>query len=230
MMIETRVLTVQGQELGTIKRVILSDNGCIRYVIISSRGRLIPIPWSVVKVSPRRHALLVRVDRTILLKAPVITSGQWTQINEHEVKRFYQSHLSREKKPLRERKGRVEKEGASKILKKASEPGVKAFRKPAAAGGKVKGKAKVQTPSPSRRGREEMRKPGTQKESMKKGTQKPRSPSKAQSAVQKQKRGVAKPGAMTKPEKPKVGGKEDPAQQQGPSEERGKPGPTTIKE
>lgn len=230
MMIETRVLTLQGQELGTIKRVILSDSGCIRYVIISSRGRLIPIPWSAVKVSPRRHAILVRVDRTILQNAPAIGSGQWTQINEHEVKQYYQSHVSRGKQPLRERKGRVEKRGASRLLKESSAPGAKSFHKPATAGGKVRGKAKVQAQSPSKPARKEMRKSGHPKELTKKATQRPRPPSKAPSAVQQQKSGAAKPGVVTKPEKPKVGGKEDPARKQGQSEESGKPGPTTIKE
>jgi len=203
-MIETKVLTVQGQDLGAIKRVALSEDGCIKYVILSSRGRLIPIPWRAMTVSPERHAVVLGINRTILEKAPAMRSGEWARMGssqwEHQVDQFYESHISRGKERLHERTGEVGKpEGTST-------QGAKSRREPAAPGRSLEAPAKTEQPQPpSKLRQEEESRPGQPpKESIEKGRQKHApSPSGAPGAVQQpQQSEKAGPGAMMKQGKP----------------------------
>src|SRR5438045_8019163 len=46
-----RVLDSSGQSVGKIENIVLSQSGCADAVIITGdRGRLIPVPWQIVKV------------------------------------------------------------------------------------------------------------------------------------------------------------------------------------
>jgi len=228
MMIETKVLTAEGQDLGVIKRVALSEDGCIRYIVLSSHGRLIPIPWKVLTVAPDRHAVVVQINRTILEKAPVIHSGQWTQINEEQVERFFSSHLSRGKEQFHERQERAGERGTSKFRGKATEQGEGSFREPAAAGQKLKEKPEKQTQPPSSSGQEKMRDPSSAKESMKEREEKQRPPATVPGQIQRQRGGEGQPSREMKQRRPEQGRGQGPAMQKQQSEEQGKPGSKKV--
>src|SRR3954464_12266357 len=86
-LIGTKVRSTDG-EVGTIKDVVLDNNGCMAYTVLSTGGggggtsrtasttttRTVAVPWSVydtTSFSPESRVLSVRVDRQRIYGAPV---------------------------------------------------------------------------------------------------------------------------------------------------------------
>ncbi len=88
-----------GAVLGKVENIVLTDNGCARYVILSgqfakARGRFFPIPWDqIARVD--REALFVDIDPTILVEAPSFQAGRWPDFSqtewENRVSEFYRT-------------------------------------------------------------------------------------------------------------------------------------------
>jgi hypothetical protein len=71
------VRNAQGAVLGKVENIVLSEQGCAEYLILSgkfsgARGRYYPVPWSVVRVTEDPEFLMMDVDVAILREAPVI--------------------------------------------------------------------------------------------------------------------------------------------------------------
>lgn len=88
----------QGVTLGKVQNVVLSDRGCVEYIVLSgdfseARGRYYPVPWSIVRRSSG-DILVTDIDVTVLKDAPVIetlndaTLSQWRP----KVHNFYVEH------------------------------------------------------------------------------------------------------------------------------------------
>jgi hypothetical protein len=76
----------QHQELGTVDDLILSSDGRISYVVISSGGvlgvgeKLCAIPWQTSNPRIRERALVVNVSKERFERAP--TFGNWAEFKE----------------------------------------------------------------------------------------------------------------------------------------------------
>ena len=87
----------QGEELGKVSDFVFDQNGKIEYVILSygtdSTEKLIPIPFDVVRVSPRSVALMVDISKDRLTNAPAL--AQWKDFDDpewtREVHSYYES-------------------------------------------------------------------------------------------------------------------------------------------
>ena len=71
------VRNAQGVVLGKVENIVLSEQGCAEYLILSgkfsgARGRHYPVPWTVVRVTEDPEFLMMDVDIAILREAPVI--------------------------------------------------------------------------------------------------------------------------------------------------------------
>ena len=71
------VRNAQGVVLGKVENIVLSEQGCAEYLILSgkfsgARGRYYPVPWTVVRVTEDPEFLMMDVDIAILRDAPVI--------------------------------------------------------------------------------------------------------------------------------------------------------------
>jgi hypothetical protein len=108
----------KGVVLGTVENLVLNDNGCAQYVILSgkfrgARSRLFPIPWTVIsRTGP--DAIFVDADPDFLVEAPSFEVGRWPDFSQHkwqaEVRTFY------EKRGKRAGSGKVGKTPAAQRL------------------------------------------------------------------------------------------------------------------
>jgi hypothetical protein len=90
-----------GVVLGKVENIVLTDGGCVRYVVLSgqfpnARGRLYPIPWDVI-ARVDREALFVDLDPAVLVQAPSFTAGRWPDFAQAQwdtrVSEFFRSHV-----------------------------------------------------------------------------------------------------------------------------------------
>ncbi len=90
-----------GAVLGKVENIVLTDNGCVRYVILSGSfprayGRLYPIPWDVI-ARVESEALFVDLDPAVLVQAPSFTAGRYPDFAQAQwdtrVSEFFRSHV-----------------------------------------------------------------------------------------------------------------------------------------
>src|SRR4051794_40131523 len=86
-LIGTKVKAAQGDEVGTIKDVVLDNNGCMAYTVVATAGgggdrtrtastttKTVAVPWSVYETTsfaPETRVLTTRIDRERIYSAPV---------------------------------------------------------------------------------------------------------------------------------------------------------------
>src|SRR5688572_26383379 len=88
----SRVIDIAGQPLGRIENIVLSPVGCAEAAILTAaNGRLIPIPWTLVRVSgdtrvagamPGANLVFtVNVEQTRLAQAPSFMRSQFPDMS-----------------------------------------------------------------------------------------------------------------------------------------------------
>jgi PRC-barrel domain len=88
----SRVIDITGQPLGRIDNVVLSPVGCVEAAILTAaNGRLVPIPWTMVRVSGDTRAagavpggnlvFTVTADQARLAQAPSFVRTQWPDMS-----------------------------------------------------------------------------------------------------------------------------------------------------
>jgi hypothetical protein len=90
------VRSERGVVLGTVQNIVLTDNGCAKYVILSgqfsgARSRLFPIPWTVIaRTGP--DAIFVDLDSAVLADAPSFEVNSWPDFAQWDTRihSFYQ--------------------------------------------------------------------------------------------------------------------------------------------
>jgi sporulation protein YlmC with PRC-barrel domain len=80
----TRVVNATGDELGTIKEVMLhTDSGDVAYAVLSFGGflgmgdKLFAVPWDALTVDTAREEILLDVPRETLENAPGFDKDDW---------------------------------------------------------------------------------------------------------------------------------------------------------
>ncbi len=86
----TKVKTAQGEEVGSVKDVVIDrSTGCMAYTVISAGGtstevsgqsKLVAVPWTVYTTATEPDVLVVNVDRDRIYNAPAFDYGR---INEY---------------------------------------------------------------------------------------------------------------------------------------------------
>src|SRR5687768_7424645 len=87
-----RVVDVAGQPIGRIDNIVLSPVGCAEAAILTAaNGRLVPIPWTLVRVSGDTRAagsmpganlvFTVSADQATLAQAPSFVRTQWPDMS-----------------------------------------------------------------------------------------------------------------------------------------------------
>ena len=80
-LIGTKVKASGGEEVGLIKDVVLDQNGCMAYTVVSTSGgggggrvssssKTVAVPWSVYQTTSDPRVVTVRVDRQKIYSAP----------------------------------------------------------------------------------------------------------------------------------------------------------------
>ena len=88
-LIGTKVKAVHGEEVGEIKDVVLDQNGCMAYTVVSTGGttsrltgssKTVAVPWSVYSTTSDPRVVTVRVEKEKIYSAPVF---EYSRINEY---------------------------------------------------------------------------------------------------------------------------------------------------
>src|SRR4051812_38016068 len=86
-LIGTKVKASGGEEVGQIKDVVLDQNGCMAYTVLSTGGggsgtrtstssKTVAVPWSVYQTTSDPRVVTVRVDRQKIYGAPAFDYGR----------------------------------------------------------------------------------------------------------------------------------------------------------
>ncbi len=111
------VRNAQGVVLGKVENIVLSDQGCAEYVILSgkfsgARGRYYPVPWTLVRMAEDPEVLMTDIDIAILREAPVIKDvhridvAQWgPKVHDYYVQHKVgaQREGTKEQRPMEQR-------------------------------------------------------------------------------------------------------------------------------
>jgi sporulation protein YlmC with PRC-barrel domain len=92
-LIGTKVKASEGEEVGEIKDVVLDQNGCMAYTVLSTSGggggrvsgssssvKTVAVPWSVYSTTSDPRVMTVRVQRDRIYNAPAF---EYSRINEY---------------------------------------------------------------------------------------------------------------------------------------------------
>lgn len=66
-----------GASIGKIEDIVISDQGCIEYVIVSYHDRFVPIPWSVATVRFEDRVVLLDIDQARFDEIPTFARNEF---------------------------------------------------------------------------------------------------------------------------------------------------------
>ncbi len=94
-----KIVSSDGQDLGTVQDLYVGDNGQVQYVILSRGGvmgagnTLVPIPWQAANLHEQGDHLVASVTQQKLDNAPTFSEDNWAQLSqpgyEHQVNGYY---------------------------------------------------------------------------------------------------------------------------------------------
>jgi sporulation protein YlmC with PRC-barrel domain len=83
-LIDTKVLNRAGEQLGSLKDVVLDlEDGHIAYAVLSFGGflgrgdKLFAIPWEALILNPKDHTFILDVEKEVLKEAPGFDKDHW---------------------------------------------------------------------------------------------------------------------------------------------------------
>jgi sporulation protein YlmC with PRC-barrel domain len=85
-----------GQEIGSIKDVLVSQEGEAKYLIFSHEDKMIPVPWEAAKLQVQQDEVTAQIDQQRLAAAPSFEEGQWPQFEtnyEQEIHTYYGTEM-----------------------------------------------------------------------------------------------------------------------------------------
>jgi sporulation protein YlmC with PRC-barrel domain len=86
----------QGQEIGTVKDVLVNEQGEAKYLIFSKEDKMIPVPWEAAKLQVRQDEITAQLDEQKLANAPSFEEGQWPQFEsnyEQQIHGYYGTEM-----------------------------------------------------------------------------------------------------------------------------------------
>ncbi|HMK36493.1 MAG TPA: PRC-barrel domain-containing protein [Desulfomonilaceae bacterium] len=94
----TSVKNRRGEKLGFIYDLMISEEGCVKYAILSYGARflgigdrLIPVPWRMLMESA--HTVVIDLERRILDTAPSFGPNNWPLMSESEWQDTVEKHF-----------------------------------------------------------------------------------------------------------------------------------------
>jgi sporulation protein YlmC with PRC-barrel domain len=90
-MIGDKVVSPDGEDLGTLKEVMLDlDEGRVSYAVLSFGGflgfgdKLFAIPWEALSINTEDHTFILNVDKEQLENAPGFDKDNWPDTAQYE--------------------------------------------------------------------------------------------------------------------------------------------------
>src|SRR5690349_21093345 len=86
-----KVLNPAGEQLGTVKELMIDiDDSHVAYVVLSfgrflgMGDKLFAIPWEALTLDPEDHTFILDVDKEVLKNAPGFDKDHWPDTAEYE--------------------------------------------------------------------------------------------------------------------------------------------------
>jgi sporulation protein YlmC with PRC-barrel domain len=86
----------QGQEVGTVKDVLVSEQGEAKYLILSKEDKMIPVPWEAANLQVQQDEITAQLDEQRLANAPSFQEGEWPQFEsnyEQQIHSYYGTEM-----------------------------------------------------------------------------------------------------------------------------------------
>jgi hypothetical protein len=71
------VRLASGTSIGKIEDIVISDQGCIDYVVVVYHDRFVPIPWSVATVQFNDRVVVIDIDEERFKQIPTFTKNEF---------------------------------------------------------------------------------------------------------------------------------------------------------
>jgi sporulation protein YlmC with PRC-barrel domain len=87
-LIGREVVSRQGQKLGEIKNLFISQDGQVEYIILSRGGmlgmggKLVPVPWRAADLRVQNNKITAGITKEQLQNAPTFDNDHWSEINK----------------------------------------------------------------------------------------------------------------------------------------------------
>jgi len=115
-LMDKTVNTQQGEEVGTVKDVVIGQQGEIQYVVLEPSGdlekedQLLPVPFDTIQAESGKDALTVSLDMEKLRNAPAITQDQWENITNQDIDTQVRGYYGTEGGMMEQQPGMMEQQ------------------------------------------------------------------------------------------------------------------------
>jgi len=81
-LMDAGVAVQDSDNIGKIVDLVVNENGCIEYAVVSYEQNYILVPWSVTTVNFERKVVRVNITRERLREVPTFTRDRWPNFSE----------------------------------------------------------------------------------------------------------------------------------------------------
>jgi hypothetical protein len=71
-----------GGSVGKIEDIVISDTGCIEYIVVVYHDRYVPIPWTVATVNFADRVVVIDIDEERFREVPTFTKDEFAVLSE----------------------------------------------------------------------------------------------------------------------------------------------------
>src|SRR5262249_1697100 len=76
----SRVVLERGGSVGKVEDIVLNEDGCIAYLVVTYQDEYILVPWGVAAVDFQEQVVRLEVTRETLRSVPTFTRGNWPNL------------------------------------------------------------------------------------------------------------------------------------------------------
>jgi hypothetical protein len=80
--IGTSVVLREKASLGKIEDIVLSEEGCVEYLVVAYQEKFILVPWVATQVDFERRTVLVDIEKERFKEVPTFTREKWPDFSD----------------------------------------------------------------------------------------------------------------------------------------------------
>jgi len=93
---------VQGDvSVGKIEDVVLSEDGCVDYLVVMEANKYVLVPWTVTRFDFERRTAVIEIAKDKFYEVPTFTRDRWPSLDSGYVEKLYTFYGAR---PSQERR------------------------------------------------------------------------------------------------------------------------------
>src|SRR5689334_3856777 len=78
------VVVSDGGTVGKVEDIVLSENGCVDYVVVSYESKYVLVPWGVTTWNVQDRTLRVNITRDKFTQVPTFTRDRWPSLTDSQ--------------------------------------------------------------------------------------------------------------------------------------------------